>query len=236
MFVPAMTSRSADYAVFGQSAMLAGAITTAFCDAVGPWGKARSCFIGRDGWNPNPKKNHHIALLEAGPYHDVFPGIFRPGASSFGTLGEKEQAVVIADVDPQYMAEGKPRPQSLSNPLLLVAHLPIIETMTLENRERFERGRPAPAVKEELAQILESLLKAMDNQKTEPMQLAKVLKALAEHATDDGWIKKRAEAWEQNHRAMPWKSPPLPTAVDWLWVDLDVDGLTNNKQIKKSEF
>lgn len=44
-------------------------------------------------------------------------------------MTRREQAVVIADIDPVYMNEGRPRQQALPAPVKLVAHLPIIEML-----------------------------------------------------------------------------------------------------------
>jgi hypothetical protein len=128
ILVPAMTSRSVDYAVLGQAGFLASGLTTVFCNAVDPpFGGGNSCFVGHDGWGNDA--NGLPALPRGGPYHGVLPGIFRPAEpTERGCLGKEEQAMVIADIDTQFPMEGKPRPQLLPPPLQLVAHLPILET------------------------------------------------------------------------------------------------------------
>jgi hypothetical protein len=82
-----------------------------------------SCFIGKNSWND--EKGIPGFIVPATPYCGWSHGIYytKPGDA----LGPKEQAMVIADIDPLYMNEGKPRPQMLPVPLQLVAHLPIAE-------------------------------------------------------------------------------------------------------------
>lgn len=41
----------------------------------------------------------------------------------------RDQAVVVADIDPHNMLEGKPRPQTMPAPLQLVAYLPLAESI-----------------------------------------------------------------------------------------------------------
>lgn len=140
ILVPAMTSRTADYAILGQAGFLASGLTTVFCNAVDPpFGSGRSCFIGHDGWGNDARSLP--ALPGEGPYHGAVPGIFRPTeAIERGCLGKDEQAVVIADVDTQFAMEGRPRPQLLPLPLQLVAHLPILETW--KRKEFIDFGTP----------------------------------------------------------------------------------------------
>ena len=126
LFVPAMTPRSVDYAVLGQANYLASGLTTVFCNDSGKYGHGQSCFIGHGGWD-NERGGSSEGVPAPGPYHGALPGIYRPFESDRGWLGTNEQALVIADVDPTYQSEGKPRPQNLLPPLSLVAHLPVLE-------------------------------------------------------------------------------------------------------------
>lgn len=122
LLVPAMTSRTADYTVLGQAAFLSSGLTTVFCNAVcGDLSHGQSCFIGHNCWQED---SDHSGLPSVEPYHGERPGIFQLNK---GQLGKEEQALLIADIDPFYSFEGKPRPQTLAKPLQLVAHLPIIE-------------------------------------------------------------------------------------------------------------
>ncbi len=53
IILPAMTTRSADYHIFGQNQYLAAGLVTAFCNAVAPRASCgQSGFIGLDGWKP----------------------------------------------------------------------------------------------------------------------------------------------------------------------------------------
>jgi hypothetical protein len=124
LLVPACTSRSADYWIQGQASLLAAGITTVFCSAVWDFGgKGGSCFVGSSSWDRAAKTN---SLVDT-PYGGWSRGIYYGKGDD--ALGDEEQALVIADVDPVYMNEGKPRPQALPKPLRLVAHLPLIETV-----------------------------------------------------------------------------------------------------------
>lgn len=123
LFIPAMTTRADDFHILGQTNFLAASLCSVFCNGVSstlsydiaPHGG--SCFIGFDSTVKNPTIPHT-------PYSGFAPGIF----ATYGTaLDTQEEALVIADVDPFFMSEGKPRPQTLPTPLNLVAHLPFIK-------------------------------------------------------------------------------------------------------------
>jgi DNA primase catalytic core len=139
LFVPAMTPRTVDYAVLGQASYLAAGLTTVFCNDSGVHSHGQSCFIGQNGWDRETRETP--GLLGPGPYHGVEPGFYRPFDAGRGWLGQKEQALLIADVDPLYQAEGKPRPQSLMPPLNLIAHLPILEVGSLDAGYSGKTGR-----------------------------------------------------------------------------------------------
>ena len=130
LLVPAMTPRTVDYAVLGQASYLAAGLTTVFCNDSGGHSRGQSCFIGQNGWDRETRETP--GLPGPGPYHGVVPGFYRPFEEGRGWLGQEEQAMVIADVDPFYQAEGKPRPQNLMPPLNLIAHLPILEVGRLD--------------------------------------------------------------------------------------------------------
>ena len=70
--LPAMTSRTADYHVFGQNQYLAAGLVTAFCNAVTPnISIGESAFIGLNGWTTTQGSET--------PYGTHAPGIFELG-------------------------------------------------------------------------------------------------------------------------------------------------------------
>lgn len=229
-----MTTRTADFAVLGQAGFLAAGLTTVFCNAAYSCGCGRSCFIGHDGWDHDV--NHDPGIPEAGPYHDVLPGIYRPYLPERGWLGQREQAMVIADIDPVYSFEGKPRPQMLLPPLQLVAHLPLIESWQPRPAHEAEDHwcrcmRTAPTTKANIlfeqfhAMFLQSNALGIENtiQDTAPAKLAELLTAPANMGEPRGWLWKRRSAYLAGHSANPQYWPP-PVARDWLWIDLAMNG------------
>jgi len=125
--IPAMTSRKQDYWIFGQGAMLANGCSTIFCNSVyGAYSTGGSCFIGLDSWLGEKKKEFIT------PYNGWSKGIYY--CHKEDTL-EKEQSLLVVDIDPSMMNLGSPRPQTLPVPMKLVAHIPIIEIpkMVIEN-------------------------------------------------------------------------------------------------------
>lgn len=126
LLLPTATSRTADYWIAGQAGLLAAGTTTVFCNGV--LAKAflgGSCFVGRESWKNGPDSIGLIA--HSTPYHGWSKGIYYNKPTD--PLGESDQAMVIADIDPLNMQEGKPRPQMLPVPLQLVAYLPVAETI-----------------------------------------------------------------------------------------------------------
>lgn len=124
--VPAATSRSADYWIAGQAGFLAAGTATVFCNSID--GKSivgGSCFIGCGSWKSEEHVHGYISRIT--PYHGWSKGIFYNNGKD--TLSKKDQAVVIADIDPHNMLEGKPRAQTMPSPLQLVAYLPIVESV-----------------------------------------------------------------------------------------------------------
>ena len=241
LLVPAMTTRSADYSVLGQAAFLSSGLTTVFCNAVcTDYGHGQSCFIGHDGWLD---KKPAAGMPTTTPYHGAEPGIFHLDHEKSGRLGKNEQALVIADIDPIYGAEGRPRPQTLLKPLQLVAHLPVIETWQASPPQP---DGPPPACccgplnrsLEKVGEFAPALLSALkfgidDNWSTtgkdrSPGVLAAALERLANcaglpHSVHDnessrGWLMERRKKYLADHLADPNPWPP-PVALDWLWVD-----------------
>ena len=124
--VPAATSRSADYWIAGQASQLAAGTTSVFCNGAGPGVfVGGSCFVGRGSWRALNAEAGYLATIT--PYHGWSKGIYY--SSEHDALSKKDQAVVIADIDPYNMLEGKPRPQTMPVPLQLVAYLPLVESI-----------------------------------------------------------------------------------------------------------
>lgn len=125
LIVPAATTRTADYWIAGQAGLLAAGTTMVFVNGAGSGLKGGSCFIGRESWKSGAAAHGYIEALT--PYHGWSKGIYYN--SKGDPLSENDQALVIADIDPHNMLEGKPRPQMLPVPLQLVAYLPVVETV-----------------------------------------------------------------------------------------------------------
>ena len=234
LLVPAMTSRTADYTVLGQAAYLASGLTTVFCNAVcGRYGHGQSCFIGHDCWQAEQDHTGHPSVE---PYHGERPGIFRLDR---GQLRKEEQALLIADIDPFYAFEGKPRPQMLAKPLQLVAHLPLIEARQVKSGMRSFKCRchntdHSFSAAEFAPGLLKALRKGNANvnywkttaEDPDPgfltnalWQLAKPPRTFRESSqTNSYWLRRRAQAYLSGHLADPTPWPP-PVAVDWLWID-----------------
>lgn len=234
LVVPAMSTRSADYWCFGQAAILAGGITTVFCNAVGKkLSIGGSCFIGRKSWEFN---NNIAGIQPQTPYHGWSRGIFYN--SKDDALGSTEQAVVIADIDPANMNEGRPRQQSLPVPLQLVAYLPIAETVQQQGIP-VQTGRH-PSQAEHIAfersqfsaitTLLERLEqpgvagRVIDPQVLDPTKLAEKFSGLLGESTQP--FLNRLHHWEKHWRDQPFAGPP-PALVDWLWVDLTPEPQTH---------
>lgn len=253
LVVPACTTRSADYWIYGQSALLAAGLTTVFCAAVLADAKVGfkgggSCLIAGSSWATSSEKPGHLTMST--PYSGWSRGIYYNRSED--VLTRKEQAVVIADIDPIYMNEGKPRPQALPVPVQLVAHLPLVEMFdeqqlaaayTPENGG-FKMTRPLPKDWQELAhiqnmakvaaafsEIEDYLVKIKPTHLVDSRVVLPRGQALADKAKGmkdffsepSGWSN-RLECWERNWREMPFYGPP-PTLIDWLPVDLSpIDG------------
>ncbi|WP_437193354.1 reverse transcriptase domain-containing protein [Planctomicrobium sp. SH527] len=237
--VPAMSNRAEDYTALGQAGYLASGITTVFCNAVhSKYANGSSCFIGHNGWKYNDAVGKPDPSTE--PYQGVRPGIFHLNAKGLGKLDKKERALVIADIDPIYAAEGKPRPQMLQKPLQLVAHLPIFETVTQEKADEKANCRCRQGRKKEdnpvdqrigkvkrVVEAIEMLSRqfGLGDKNFDEIQftqnVAKVLGDLAK--IDDRnklWLEQRSEIYQRNHLADPIHGLP-PALLDWLHVHID---------------
>jgi hypothetical protein len=246
--VPACTTRSADYWIYGQSALLAAGLTTLFCAAVlGEGSKLEgggSCVIGRSSWAGTKDVPGKIPL--ATPYSGWSRGVYYSKQSD--ALGAKEQAMVIVDIDPVYMNEGKPRPQTLPVPIRLVAHLPVVEMIDAEKmREAYvaQNGGYAGAAslksslplgmheRSEVQAAFQAAglhLRVMGTNRLldaatelgDGLRIDKAAEPLAAFFSDPSGWKARLECWRRNWREVPFYGAP-PTLVDWLSVDLTPD-------------
>jgi len=212
IIVPAMTSRSADYWIFGQAALLSGGATTVFCNAVCKKNNSvgGSCFIGRESWNNNTDSVFHDLVT---PYAGWSKGIYYNKPKD--ALGQTEQALIIADIDPSFMQEGKPRPQALAVPLQLVAHLPIAE-LTDEKRNQFYLDMDVATA------IINS--EEMFGRTVAPGTPGiNLMHQILYNIFDKDNIKpldERYDHWQNHWRSNPKTGVPSVT-TDWLVVDID---------------
>jgi hypothetical protein len=175
------------------------------------------------------------------PYHGVSPGIYRLGHPDRGWLGNKEQAMVIADINPDFTADSSPRPQTQECPLQLVAHLPVVEfwrakpkdapkniEVSAEGKAECRCMTAAPTTRSKAVAVARKLWAAMEAGRGRQYRntadddkddLAKSLNALAKLLEASPGLEERAIAYAREHVANPCSWPP-PAAVDWLWVDL----------------
>lgn len=209
ILVPAMTTRSADYWVFGQSTLLSGGATTVFCNAVKPKvAVGGSCFIGKNSW-VKEKKSPTIDKIT--PYAGWSKGIYYNQPTD--ALGDAEQAIVIADIDPSFMQEGRPRPQALAIPLQLVSYIPIIEV----------KDKCATAFKSDIDPVFSSILtKSFLGQIVDPntpdfVNLDRIVSQYLDNR-DKGSFSERFNHWVNYWRANPIAGTP-PAMIDWIWID-----------------
>lgn len=142
LLIPACTTRTVDYYVFGQGFYLSAGLKTVLCNAVGTGGRGGSCFIGQGSWD-NKKVTKNEYLMETTIYHGLKPGIYMQTSEykDRGALGEKEQALLICDVYPEY-DKGQPNAESMLNALSIVAHIPVFEERVLgEACDKFDKCR-----------------------------------------------------------------------------------------------
>lgn len=124
LFIPAMTSRNEDFYLAGQQLILSQGVSTVFCNAVlGDKFKGGSCLITGECFK---YKNDDMFLCESKLYSGVVPGIYQYGSSNSGTLGKKEEALVIFDIDPVNTTMTSPSKQARLPRYNLVAHLPLV--------------------------------------------------------------------------------------------------------------
>ena len=234
ILVPAMSSRATDYEAFAHAGFFAAGISTVFCNAVladKRWGQ--SCFFGYGGWERRGRGGK-TAGSGPGPYHGSLPGVFRQSSDQGGPLGSREQALVIADVDPRFQLLGKPRPQVVPPPLRLVAHLPLLEYRATASTGgpgscRCQRPVAQPdALAEALRCIDDAVFAGLDGAADPyrstaddqyPAWTVEALRRLALACPASWGLVSRADAYRDHHLRHHRQWPP-PALVDWLWVDL----------------
>ncbi|MGD2093023.1 MAG: hypothetical protein PVH61_43075, partial [Candidatus Aminicenantes bacterium] len=233
LFVPAMTSRAVDYHLLGKANLLAAGVCTVFCNAIGGIGKGGSCFIGHGSWTGEHNSSAYYDD-RLGPYNGVFPGIYRRDQENDGALNCNDQALVIADIDPVYMTEGKPRQQMLQHPLQLVAHLPIIEisyNQSVENgKNKVKCACKREKVGNKINEIFQEVLKIKKcfevkknnhHPKTELADFLEKFSKISGLKLKNLWLEERAKAYK-NYSMVKLSELPPPAIYDWLPVFTDI--------------
>ncbi|AJX01083.1 CHC2 zinc finger family protein [Burkholderia gladioli] len=243
LLVPAATSRSNDYWHAGQASVLASGTATVFCNAAkSNIACGGSCFIGID--SATNRHGNYAGLIETlTPYHGWRRGILTARAD--GALSDADQALVVADIDPVHVVSGKPRPQLLPEPVVLVAYLPIVELLDSDvnkvnlHRVLVEDGPPqidgaanANDVQAALAQVatashprkrVESLWKAFDDLRNSASSDGVELDNFAKLFADDKSVRERLRAWARDRHQQP-HAAYGPLNLEPAWLDfLDVD-------------
>ena len=210
--IPAMTTRTEDYWLFGQSAMLANGFSTIFCNAVSNGhGKGGSCFIGLDSWGENRFSNDFIT-----PYNGWHKGIYYGKPDN--ALG-LESALVIADIDPLMMSQGKPRPQATPVPMRLVGYLPIIECKVKGNTLLSDIGNAFNMLVSSKGPISALSNKDLSLDDCEELKQA-VDNFLSTDPHSKEATKERIKHWEKNLHKHPMSG--LPGALtDWIAVEVE---------------
>lgn len=255
ILVPACTTRTADYYASGQANYLAAGLTTVFCNSSGNQAKGGSCFIGQYSWDDYQlgKKNSKINGYEIdfAPkntiYHGIQPGIFQQSCNfeNRGVLGEKEQALLIYDVDPHITFKGKPNPESIRDSLTVVAHIPIIEEDIFSDdkcndckRDCYGKNKNRSSKAFDNLKNLNEII--INNSKytttiddNEPERIKEILSNLAKES-NSSWLKLRGETYLKQHKNNPmyW---PAPTFLDLLYIVVDYNDFFKDvdKQDKK---
>ncbi len=226
LLVPAMTTRIQDYALAGQSGFLANGISMALANAVWKNG-GRSCFVGQNSWDVES-----LDPQPTDPYHGIQPGIYRQGSSEKGWLGRREEALIVADIDPDNSLGGRPSPEVLPPGLRLVAHVPILTSWSCRMVKKIPMVTPIKDWSSEYTRFRRTLAAALAvNHRTtmndpSPLTLATALGdlkklqefSLAETSRPD-WLGQRQQAYLEGHGLHPQQWPP-PVALDFLCVDL----------------
>lgn len=252
LLVPAATTRSNDYWHAGQASVLASGTATIFCNAAkSAFSCGGSCFIGIDSaTKPHGSTAGIIETLT--PYHGWRKGILSPRAE--GALSENDQALVVVDVDPVHVVSGRPRPQLLPEPMVLVAYLPVVELLDPGiNKTNLHRALATDSPSqlrttssdEEVQQALGKVATApskraspdafweafneLRSTSTLSLDVAK-LDAFAKHFPDQKAMRERLSAWERDRYQQP-HAKHGPLNLEPAWLDfLDVDLTLREKQ------
>ena len=229
--VPAATSRSADYWFVGQGCFLAGGTTTVFCNSIdGKTLVGGSCFIGRGSWKSEDTTFGYLSKIT--PYHGWSKGIYYNNRED--ALSPTDQALVIADVDPHNMLEGKPRAQTMPSPLQLVAYLPLIETIDWPRTQKNLIKELPSAMANKIATSNGKSKKRPQDEEGFWKVISRSKEQLSNEVLDELWQKfpdprslsSRAEAYRNNGDMQP-TAPKgsmgilaAPALYDWIDVSL----------------
>ncbi|WP_156004284.1 hypothetical protein [Thiomonas sp. FB-6] len=230
--IPSATTRSADYWIAGQACQLAAGTTSVFVNGIGGNLVGGSCFIGRGSWKSAHSAPGYLSSLT--PYHGWSKGIYYNNPSD--ALSELDQAVVIADIDPYNMLEGRPRPQTMPVPLQLVAYLPLVEHVDWQRTESnvlLSTGLPKSTGgnverPKGIAQDETKFWSCVERAITAPTP--EHFNELWHHFPDRHAISSRATAFWNDGAIQPalWAHAPnafgSPALYDWIDVSLSVGG------------
>lgn len=245
LLVPAATSRSNDYWHAGQASVLASGTATVFCNAAkSNFSCGGSCFIGID--SATKAHSSSAGLIETlTPYHGWRKGIL--SAKGDGALSDDDQALIVVDIDPVHVVSGKPRPQLLPEPMVLVAYLPVVELLdsdtnkinlhrTLERdfAPQFDESSTEREVQEALEKVgttskrwqspdlLWKAFSDLRNASTPSLDVSK-LDSFAKHFSDQKAMRERFWTWERDRYQQP-HAKHGSLSLEPAWLDfLDVD-------------
>ncbi|WOB74639.1 CHC2 zinc finger domain-containing protein [Achromobacter xylosoxidans] len=230
--IPAATSRSADYWIAGQACQLAAGTTSVFANGIGGDLVGGSCFIGRGSWKSAHSEPGYVSSLT--PYHGWSKGIYYNDRGD--ALSGRDQAMVIADIDPYNMLEGKPRPQTMPVPLQLVSYLPIVEhvdwqeteSTVLRSAQLTEITGSHGVRPKYLARNQADFWSCVESAITEPNR--ERFESLWEHFPDTQAVSSRAAAFWHNGAIQPAAGAQFsnalgsPALYDWIDVSLSLTG------------
>jgi DNA primase catalytic core len=246
LLVPAATSRSNDYWHAGQASVLASGTATVFCNAAkSKFSCGGSCFIGID--SATKPHNQSAGLIETlTPYHGWRKGIL--SARADGALSDDDQALVVVDIDPVHVVSGRPRPQLLPEPMVLVAYLPVVElldphankvglhrALQSESESQFNEASSAEEIQQALEKVgsmpekresPNSLWRAFNELRTASTSRLDVSKldTFTKHFSDQKAMRERFSAWELDRNQQPHpKHGSLNLEPAWLdFLDIDL--------------
>jgi hypothetical protein len=243
MFIPAMTTRSVDYHYLGQANYLAAGVCSVFCNVADisdiGFGSGESCFIGHGSTLDD--KGSPFLSCRVGPYNNAFPGIYKPRHFNDGALAKKDQALVIADIDPEYQNEGKPRQQMLIPPLRLIAHIPVFEISKKRNvSEKITCSCKVKTINEDIVfdlckNIIETINIFIENKNQGndiPTKYSDAFNVTLKNIIDifkekDLWIKIKCNEYINHQYISPSEDPPA-VLYDMLFVNTSITGINKN--------